>query len=178
MVAANLWQLWEPAWDEQGFLARVFEQAQLLGGIRVTSHSYSRLETRNGSMVLLQHPSRTAAGLYAAEVDYFVQLQLPEADSSGTGAGSSRSSRVQTVAMVRLLKTKPQREDAASTAVAGVLLEAYADTFEQQHGVDRVWAVPLEHILAALDACCTICDGRRMLTLTPVVGRSKRVPFS
>jgi hypothetical protein len=105
-----------------------------------------------------------------AEVEYYVQLRKT-ADagvSSSSGCGE-----VQVVAMLRVLGTKVP----AAHPVADVLLVVEAGNYEQRDGADRVRAVPLQHIQAALHACCTSVGGKAVLTVTPVVSRSKRVAF-
>lgn len=94
-----------------------------------------------------------------------------DADSSSSGSSSSGDSLV--LAVLRVLKTKPQVQHPA----ADMLLEAFDGEYEKRGGVDRLWAVPLQHIRAALNVCCTKVDGKSMLTATPVTGRSKRIAF-
>jgi hypothetical protein len=67
------------------------------------------------------------------------------------------------IAMLRVLKTKVQVQH----HVADLLLDAYDGVYEQRSGVDRLWAVPVQHIRAALDVCRTNVDGTVMLTATP-----------
>jgi hypothetical protein len=105
------------------------------------------------------------------EVEYYLKLRQPGDDGADSSSSSSSSSLV--IAMLRVLKTKVQVQH----HVADLLLEAYEGVYEQQSGVDRLWAVPVQHIRAALDVCCTNVDGTLMLTATPVTGRSKRVAF-
>ena len=50
------WELqeeWAAAWEQGAQQAQVFVQAQLQGGVWVTSRSYTRHQTRNGSRVLV-----------------------------------------------------------------------------------------------------------------------------
>ena len=154
----------------------MYVQAQLQGGTWVTSRSYTRHQTRNASRVLVDvgtgSSSSTGVRPRVGEVEYYLKLRQPgddEADSSSSGSSSSSL----LIAMLRVLKTKVQVQH----HVADLLLEAYDGVYEKRSGVDRLWAVPVQHIRAALDVCRTNYDGTVMLTATPVTGRSKRVAF-
>ena len=71
----------EAAAREQGAQhVQVFVQAQLQGGVWVTSRSYTRQHTRNGSRVLVDlsasgSSSSSGARPRVAEVEYYVRLQ-------------------------------------------------------------------------------------------------------
>jgi hypothetical protein len=172
LTKLGAWEEWEAAWEQGQQQAEVFSQAQLQGGTWVTSRSYARHQTRNGSRVLVDVSNRQ----HVAEVEYYVQLRQPEGDDAGniSGGSSTSSSSSVVVAMLCVLRTKPRMQH----AVADLLLEAYDGDYEQQGGVDRVRAIPLQQIQAALNVSRTCVAGTWMLFATPVVGRSKRVPFS
>lgn len=165
----GLLEQWEAAWQEGAELAQVYVQAQLQGGTWITSRSYTRHQTRNASRVLVDvgSGSSSSSGVRprVGEVEYYLKLRQPGDD----GGDSSSSSLL--IAMLRVLKTKVQVQH----HVADLLLEAHEGVYEQRSGVDRLWAVPVQHIRAALDVCRQNVDGTVMLTATPVTGRSKRV---
>lgn len=170
----GLLEQWEAAWQQGAELAQVYVQAQLQGGTWITSRSYTRHQTRNASTVLVDvgsGSSSSSSGVRprVGEVEYYLKLRQPDDD----GADSSSSSSSLLIAMLRVLKTKVQVQH----HVADLLLEAYDGVYEQRSGVDRLWAVPAQHIRAAMDVCRTNVDGTVMLTATPVTGRSKRVAF-
>jgi hypothetical protein len=163
------WELqeeWAAAWEQGAQQAQVFVQAQLQGGVWVTSRSYTRHQTRNGSRVLvdLSASGSSSSGVRpcVAEVEYYVRLQQ-----------LGDYSDVIVFAMLRVLKTKPVTQH----PVAELLLEAYDGVYEKRGGVEMVCAVPLQHIRAALNVSFHNVDGTSMLYATPVVGRSKRVAF-
>jgi hypothetical protein len=174
LMQHGLWEDWEEHWAQQAEMAQVYTQAQLSGGTWVTSRSYTRHQTRNASRVLVALRSRDRQNPvrpYVAEVEYYVQLRKPAGE--GVSSSSSGTSDVQVVAMLRVLATKVPD----ANPVADVLLMAEAGVYQQRDGADRVRAVPLQHIQAALHACCTNVGGKPVLTVTPVVSRSTRVAF-
>jgi hypothetical protein len=179
LMDLELQEEWEAAWEQGAQHAHVFVQAQLQGGVGVTSRSYTRHQTRNGSRVLVDLSASGHSGSGSssnvrprvAEVEYYVRLQQPGDDGDGGGINSSSSRLV--FAMLRVLKTKPVTQH----PVADLLLEAYDGVYEQRGGVDMVCAVPLQHIRAALNVSFHNIAGTDMLYGTPVVGRSKRVAF-
>jgi hypothetical protein len=172
MVNNELWsEAWEDAWQQQPDLAHVFRQAQLAGGVRVSSTKYTRHQTRNGTRVLLWFATSTGVQRpYAAEVDYYVELQQP------AGASSAVPGR-EVLAVLRCYNTKPLRDE---PDLAALLLEAKDGDFEcSAAGVSVVRAVPLQCIPHALNASkATAADGVAWLSFTPVVGRSKRRVFA
>jgi hypothetical protein len=100
----ELQQEWAAAWEQGAQQAQVYVQAQLQGGVWVTSRSYTRHQTRNGSRVLVNltasggssSSSNNSSGVRprVAEVEYYVRLQQ-----------LGDSSDVIVFAMLRVLKT-------------------------------------------------------------------------
>jgi len=87
---------WAAAWDQQVQLASVYKQATLAGGLLVSGTSYKRLQTRNGSRVLVYFRTGSGAAMRdtpcAAQVDYFVLLRQPASVASPSASAGQHSS--------------------------------------------------------------------------------------
>lgn len=77
-------------------LASVYKQATLAGGLLVSRTSYKRLQTRNGSRVLVYFRTGSGAAMRdtpcAAQVDYFVLLRQPASVASPSASAGQHSS--------------------------------------------------------------------------------------
>ena len=80
-------------------LASVYKQATLAGGLLLSGTSYQRLQTRNGSRVLVFFRSGSGAAIrdtpYAAQVDYFVLLRQPASVAPAAASAGRRDATAQ-----------------------------------------------------------------------------------
>jgi hypothetical protein len=191
MQASEMWtDEWAGAWQQQGQHAAVYTQATLAGGLVVSSTAYKRLQTRNGSRVVVyyctgsaQNPQDTP---FAAEVDMFVELSLDEAtqqqqqqDAPATvpvGSSSSSSSEVARFAILRVYKSQRRVDN----DLADLLLEAKEGDFEKRtDGSVAVRAIPLHLIHNGLHTCKRqITVNSTTLMFVEVSGRSKRPVYA
>jgi hypothetical protein len=163
----ELHEEWSAAREQGAQQVQVFVQAQLQGGVWVTSRSHTRHQTRNGSRLLVDLSASGSSGSSSssgarprvAEVEYYVRLQQ-----------LGDISDVIVTAMLCVLKTKPVTQH----PVAELVLKAYDGVYEKRCWVEMVRAVPLQHNWAALNASFHNVDRMSMLYATPVMGRSKR----
>lgn len=147
----------------------------MAGGLLVSGTSYQRLQTRNGSRVLVYFRSGSGAAMrdtpYAAQVDYFVLLRQPATVAPAAASAGQHSSRSTGVCMEKLavLQVYNTRE-LVDSDLADLMLAAKEDDFESR-AVGTLRAVPLDVIQNGLHSC-QLSDGK--LLFVEVAGRSRK----
>jgi hypothetical protein len=190
MQANEMWdQEWADVWQQQVQQAAVYAQASLSGGLVVSSTAYKRLQTRNGSRVLVYYRTGSAQNPrdtpHAAEVDYFVELsraadeqQQQQAEDAAAPASSNSSSSNTKVAfaILRVFNTQRRVDD----DLAHLLLEAKdGDFLKRADGSVAIRAMPLHLIHNGLHTCKRqISNSSATLMFVEVPGRSKRPVFA
>lgn len=153
----------------------------MAGGLLLSGTSYQRLQTRNGSRVLVFFRSGSGAAMrdtpYAAQVDYFVLLRQPaNVAPAAASAGQHSNSSAAGVCMEKLavLQVYNTRE-LVDPDLADLMLAAKEGDFESRAVEGTLRAVPLDVIQNGLHSC-KLSDGK--LLFVEVAGRSRKGAFA
>lgn len=209
MVSNSLWSTaWAAGWEQQQQqFATAYKSAMLAGGMLVTSTSYLRHRSRDGSRVLVYFASPAGTQRpWACEVDSYIQPQQPSAPaaggqvaegplaapatavevsadgggrSEGAGGSVSGSSSSRSTVCFALLRVFKTKVPRNEPDLGDQVLEARVGDFERG---GSLYAVPLHLIHCPLHACTHVREradgsGVEWLVFVPVEMRSKRVGF-